>query len=117
MEDNSDSNTQNKKSRKIPKIFDGKYFEIDGNVDESGNVSAKCMTCNQPKSGSISSTGNFFKHYKKRHPLKLEEMKMYTKTKEDGTKTKLQQKLDKMLPASGPTIDQNEVCSNILNQN
>lgn len=47
----------------MPKVLDGKYFKVNGTVDVKGNVKAKCVACDDVKSGNVSSTGNFFKHY------------------------------------------------------
>lgn len=81
---NTDSGSSQppKVSRKVPKIFDGKYFEVI-NHDVNDNVKAKCVTCNEMKNGNTSSTGNFFKHYEKKHPLQLNELKLYTKKKDN----------------------------------
>lgn len=62
-----------KKPKKIPKIFDGKFFVIESNQDD--NIKARCTQCNEVKSGQISSTGNFIKHYQSKHPLKLNELR------------------------------------------
>lgn len=83
-----------KKPRKIPKIFDGKFFEIEKNIDTDGNVQAKCTSCNETKKGNISSTGNYLKHYEKKHPLKLNELKSHLKGITNENKRSQQPKLD-----------------------
>lgn len=91
-----------KKAKKIPKILDGKYFDVES-IDTAGKLKAKCMTCNEIKSGKITSTGNYLKHYETRHELKFQELKIYTKSKDENTKNQLQQpKLGQMLTAIRP---------------
>lgn len=100
-----------KKAKKYPKILDGKYFEINGDVDAKGNVKVKCTTCNDVKSGNISSTGNFFKHYEKKHALILNDVKHYTKIKFKDTNNSTNQP---KLSATFTSIDSSEVCFKLI---
>lgn len=44
-----------------PFILNGKYFVIQSK-DETGNVNAKCVTCQLQYKGKLSATSNFLKH-------------------------------------------------------
>lgn len=71
-------------------------------IDAAGNIKAKCTTCNEIRSGQVTSTGNYFKHYEHKHKLKVNELKIHTKTKDENTKQRLQQpKLGEMLSTIG----------------
>lgn len=105
----SDSNQPAKSPKKIPKILDGKYFEVNGSIDVKGNVQVKCLTCDDIKRGNVSSTGNFFKHYEKVHPLKFNEIRIYTKMKNDNTKQLQQPTLGQLMQPI-----QQDVCSKLI---
>lgn len=51
----------------LPRILDGKYFKI-VSVDKTGNVKARCVSCEQKSdkiiSGSFRATSNFVTHFK-----------------------------------------------------
>lgn len=68
----------------MPKIFDGKFYELLNSIDASGNINAKCTACDEIRKGNVSSTGNFMKHYQLKHPLKLNELKLHNKVKENS---------------------------------
>lgn len=75
--------------------------ESNRSVDIKENVEARCVTCTDVKKGNISSTGNFFKHYETKHPLKLKEMKVYTKIKDVNTNCGQQSTIEQMMPTMG----------------
>lgn len=75
---NAESLSPPRKKAKIPKIFDGKFFEI-VSIDDQERVEAKCMECLEIKKGNVKSTGNFKTHYKK-HTTRLAELESYLKT-------------------------------------
>lgn len=103
------SGTQNaKKRKKTPKILDGKYFEIVSSVDVDGNLTAKCTICDEEKKGNIASTGNFLKHFNLKHPLRLNELKLYTR-KNVGEKEQKQQQLK--IPDVIDATDAVQVCN------
>lgn len=52
------------KVKKIPKIFDGQFFELVNWDGKSLNITATCQICKKPLKGQHTSTGNFTKHYK-----------------------------------------------------
>lgn len=69
---------------KFPKILDGKYYTITER-DSSNNIKARCMHCvNKIYSGTILSTGNFFKHISKIHPDLYDDVKDYTRKKDEN---------------------------------
>lgn len=49
------------KTNKHPLILDGTYFEVIES-DSSGNVKAKCVTCNSIIKGTFKTTSNFTTH-------------------------------------------------------
>lgn len=53
-----------RKVKKIPKIFDGQFFELVGWDGQALNITARCQICKKPFKGQHTSTGNYFKHYK-----------------------------------------------------
>lgn len=69
----------------MPKMFDGTFYT--GEMDDNGNIKAKCTQCGGIKSGHVSSTGNFINHYKQ-HPDKLLELKLYNKKPNTGENVK-----------------------------
>lgn len=50
--------------KKIPKIFDGKFFKPSGWDGQSLNITAVCQICEKPLKGQFTSTGNYTAHYK-----------------------------------------------------
>lgn len=82
----SESGQPAKVSKKIPKIFDGKYYKLLSHQVNS-KIKAKCLTCNKQLSGDISSTGNFFTHYECVHSTLLNELRLYTKQKTENPKS------------------------------
>lgn len=66
-----------KKAKKVPKIFDGKFFTITKQSDEQ--IDAKCSACEEVKRGKISSTGNFLTHFKLKHTDQFDKLKEYLK--------------------------------------
>lgn len=72
---------------KIPKILDGKFYKII-KIDNN-NIKAQCLNCiNKTYCGNLSSTGNFIKHISKVHPNIYDEMKEYTKMKDEDSQQK-----------------------------
>lgn len=66
-----------KKAKRIPKIFDGKYYSVKSDIE--GNIEAICTACEEVKRGNYLSTGNFISHYKLKHHDQLQNLKEYTK--------------------------------------
>lgn len=69
-----------KRKKALPKSFDGKFFIVQTQNEETGNLEARCTTCNESKKGNIASTGNFLGHYKKKHPSEAENLNKYIKS-------------------------------------
>lgn len=64
-DDSPDEDTQiSKKPKKLPKILDGVYFKVNDWDGESINLTAQCQLCPSQVRGQVTSTGNFFKHFK-----------------------------------------------------
>lgn len=61
----------------IPKIFDGKYFSIVSKNKK--NIIAKCVHCEKTLSGTLPSTGNFYRHMKTKHIGQFEKLKIIRK--------------------------------------
>lgn len=93
-------------------MFDGKYFDVVSH-DVNDNIKAKCVTCNEMKSGKTSSTGNFFKHYEKKHPLKLNELKLHTKKKDDLRPAQRENTKSLKQPTL-PSNSKEDVCSKLI---
>lgn len=68
-----------KRSKSIPRVLDGTFFEIIKQDDDK--VEAKCRECSEIKKGCIKSTGNFLNHYKARHAQEYVDLEMHTKHK------------------------------------
>lgn len=62
-------------------MFDGKYFIVESQDNNTGSIEARCTACNETKKGNISSTGNFLSHYQKKHPSEISELKQYLKNR------------------------------------
>lgn len=73
-----------KKHKSLPKILDGKYFVLES--EENGKLIVTCTVCNEQKKGNASSTGNFLKHYRKKHHDKVKELEEYLKSREENVK-------------------------------
>lgn len=69
----------------IPRILDGKYFEIISR--DKTNVVAKCTKCKKQRKGCTKSTGNFMQHYKLEHGDLVAEVNLYKKQKIDLNQT------------------------------
>lgn len=71
----------NKKQKlnSIPKLIDGKYFELVKRDDTI--IEAKCTTCGKIRKGDIRSTGNFMMHYKSSHPTLVNDVELHKKQK------------------------------------
>lgn len=59
------------------KIFDGRYYQIE-HLD-GDNVSARCISCNTIRRGSMKSSGNFITHYRISHFSSLPKLLEYIK--------------------------------------
>lgn len=81
-EDQSEKNSA-KKSKKLPKFFDGTYYELIDYDGQSVNVQAKCNECKRTIKGSITSTGNFYKHYRLSHQDVFQSIKEYCEKSEN----------------------------------
>lgn len=69
--------SKRKRTKAIPKILDGKYF--DTKLREVDRVQAICKICGNLRWGSIKGTGNFTRHINDSHRDRVEEMKKYIK--------------------------------------
>lgn len=79
---NTNPSPPSKKSKKIPKILDGRFFAI-VRSDTSGVIVAKCCLCETNDKfihGKYGSTGNFWEHLKRVHSDKMDAAKQYIKT-------------------------------------
>lgn len=82
-------NNQKKPKTTIPKIFDGKYYEhLTEALDIDGNINPKCLTCNNNIKGNLSTTGNYYTHYRLKHPSLHPKLKLHSKTKNDKKESK-----------------------------
>lgn len=81
--ESEDTNTPASKrvKKSIPRILDGKFFVIEKNHDEK--IDARCIECRKVIKGSLTSTGNFKKHYKKVHPALNSKLEEHLISKED----------------------------------
>lgn len=71
----SSSRTNSSDTISIPKLLDGKYFQI---VSRDGiQVKATCMQCGKMRSGQTKSTGNFMEHIRKDHPCLIDVIELY----------------------------------------
>lgn len=75
----SEITAQNKRARVDPKILDGKYFSI--KIRNGDNVRAMCSLCGIVRSGSVTATGNFFRHIKEKHSENFQEISEYLSTR------------------------------------
>lgn len=105
LRDNDEESVpQNKKQ---PKVFDGKYFELVDWDEKATNIKAVCKECKREVKGQVSSTGNFYKHYRTVHKDVYHEMKADCDRridKENSSSTLKQKKLPFI-----NQIDQNKV--------
>lgn len=64
-----------KRSKSLPIIYDGKFFEI---KEQSGNsIKTKCTICGVIRTGYEGATGNLTKHYKEKHSEKHSDLISY----------------------------------------
>lgn len=82
-----------KRSKTIPRLLDGKYFEIITSLEDP-NVTARCVTCGKLRKGTLLSTGNFMKHINSCHPSMAPAVEVY---KKEGPR-------DSSIPSRQPTI-------------
>lgn len=62
----ANSHTNDTDTISIPKLLDGKYFQI---ARRDGiQISAICTQSGKTRSGQTKSTGNFMDHYRREHP-------------------------------------------------
>lgn len=54
----------NKKAKKLPKLFNSEFFKVKSWDGTSTKIIAECTICKNNVKGDFTSTGNFFKHYK-----------------------------------------------------
>lgn len=79
VNDETQNPTKRRKMTSDPRILDNKYFVI---VKREGeNVVVRCTECNELKKGSITSTGNFLKHYRTRHGAMMPKVEEHLKSK------------------------------------
>lgn len=46
---------------------------------EDGHVDVRCNECGEMKQGRLTSTGNYYTHYRLKHPSKLKEIEEYSR--------------------------------------
>lgn len=66
---------------KLPKVFDGTYFEPHKWDGKSIEISSICQLCKKILKGQYTSTGNYYKHYRNTHGNMFDEMKKYCDSK------------------------------------
>lgn len=108
--DDSPDHGQNAKRQR--KMFDGKFYTLNDNDDENTAV-AQCMLCTIKPTfirGSHSSTGNFYKHFKRVHTERVDELKDHgdSKTKPASQAIKKNEKVQSLLPFVN-TLDTSKV--------
>lgn len=69
--------TTKKRKTTVPRILDGKYYEIINQNDTK--IEAKCTHCGKHRKGDIRSTENFMEHYSSFHPMLVNEVQLYKK--------------------------------------
>lgn len=81
--ESDNSSNDEPKAKRQPKMLDGTYFKLIEN-DEPNNqtehIKAQCMFCKDKPNiikGSYTSTGNFHKHFSRKHPEILNQLKNY----------------------------------------
>lgn len=77
----SQTSVAKKKKTSIPRLLDGKYFEI--TLQNDTKIEAKCMTCGKVRKVDIRSTGNFMEHYSNFHPTLVNEVEQHKKGKKE----------------------------------
>lgn len=87
-----------KKAKKVPKIFDGIYYELIDWDGKSTNIQAKCIDCKGVIKGAITSTGNFYKHYRVSHQDEFKFMKEHCETKLESNNAVSKKNQSTMLP-------------------
>lgn len=100
--------------KRRPKMFDGKYYILEEHdaTKKSNSTIAKCMLCTVKPSfikGSLTSTGNFYKHFKNVHNDRLDELRAHCDSK---TKPTIASKNDQRIQTTLPfaiSIDQHKV--------
>lgn len=60
----TDKIQQTESNIKLPKIFDGTFFEVVELNKTNKNINARCKKCKKHVKGQCTSTGNFYKHYR-----------------------------------------------------
>lgn len=73
--ESDDGSNEEPIAKRQPKILDGTYYKL--NEDEPESDTAQCVVCTSFIKGGYSSTGNFYKNFRRRHPLKLNELRNY----------------------------------------
>lgn len=85
-----------KQRKTVPRILDGKYFEI--LKTEGDKIEAKCTECLQVRKGTLKSTGNFMEHYRSKHGNLVNDIENYRKKNETINKSLKQTTLQPMSP-------------------
>ena len=89
----------------LPKILDNTYYKI--YKHENAAISAACSSCANVISRSVSSTGKFFSHIRRKHADQFEKCKQYCKSQNsvqyDGV--------------SAPKKQQTLPCAQLVSQN
>lgn len=96
---------------KLPKAFDGTYFEVVEYDKITKNITAKCVSCKlKDKSirGKSTSTGNFYKHYQLTHPDDHAAMRTYCDERIDRKVVRVKRANQSVLPFVG-ALDQTKV--------
>lgn len=79
----------------IPRLLDGKYFEIVKRDDIK--VEAVCKSCGKIRKGNLTSTGNFMEHIKKSHPELVVKAELHKKGDKAVEKDKQQKTIHQMM--------------------
>lgn len=104
----NDSPHHEQSAKRPRKMFDGKFYMFkNDDVDNDDNqnpdlIVAQCMICTKETfiRGSYSSTGNFYKHFRKVHKSSVEELKNHcdSKTKQASQSLTKNDKVQSILP-------------------
>lgn len=93
---------------KLPKIFDGTYYEVVELDRKTKNISARCKKCIKEKiiKGQTNTTGNFYQHFSRSHIDDHKALKEYCDGREKRSDHKLSStKSQTILPFATSSVD------------
>lgn len=113
FEDNEGNSNQlmaKRQKTSLPRLLDGKYFEVlNSDWPSSQRIEARCQTCAKIRKGDIRSTGNFMDHYRSCHPTLAVAVEKYRKQKDssDSSPFLKQTTLSPVLPLNSESVSLN----------